>query len=210
MQIPILFSDVDIIVIHKPAGLPAQPNQWPKNVLLKGAEPVHRLDQRVSGLMLLSKNKQSAAVLSQAFSNKQVQKKYRAVVGQLPKEPVGLVEHWLVKNHQQQKAKAYKEQRPNSKQCLLVYNVAQSSNKYHLLNIELQTGRFHQIRAQLAAMASPIVGDIKYGYARTIEDGSILLQCYELQFNHPSTQKELNFQLPIPENWLRYGFTDVV
>jgi len=89
---------------------------------------------------------------------------------------------------------------------VLNYKIVQSSNKYTLLDIHLSTGRFHQIRAQLSAIGSPIVGDVKYGFKRTTPNGSIFLQSYHVSFIHPITKENIAIEIDIPELWKKYGF----
>jgi 23S rRNA pseudouridine1911/1915/1917 synthase len=133
-------------------------------------------------------------------------KKYRAVVANAPKEAEGTLTHWLVKNSEQQKSKVFIKEVAHSKKAVLNYKIVQSSNKYTLLDIHLSTGRFHQIRAQLSAIGSPIVGDVKYGFKRTTPDGSIFLQSYHVSFIHPITKENIAIEIDTPELWKKYGF----
>ncbi len=205
----IIYQDKDILVINKPAGLVSQNTQDMAEMLpgFSGKEllPVHRLDQRVSGLILYALNKESLAILNEAFKNRQVKKQYKAVVSDCPPKTQDTLIHWLLKDANRNKAKAFTTEIKNSKKAELIYTLLKSSDKYHLLNIELFTGRFHQIRAQLSAIGCPIAGDVKYGYKRTISDGSIFLQSSYLSFNHPVTNKALSFSIEMPELWKKYG-----
>lgn len=207
--IPILFEDDALLVIHKPSGIPVQAKDKSvesiENIFSK-AIPVHRLDTRVSGLLMLAKHKESFAALSYLFQTKQIQKQYKAIVGNKPLVTEQTLTHWLLKHAQQQKAKVYTTKLSHAKKAILHYKLIQSSLKYHLLEIELYTGRFHQIRAQLAAINCPIAGDIKYGFKRTLANGSILLQCYLLQFIHPFTKEKISIEIPLPDLWKQYGF----
>lgn len=191
-----IYEDDDLLVINKPSGVASQGNDTNTNRLqtiatLQDAFLVHRLDQRVCGLMVLAKNKESLTQLNRYFQTGMVQKNYRAIVGQLPPLDTDTLVHWLKKDTQKAKSKAFTTEVNQSKKAVLVYERIQSSQRYHLLQIALQTGRFHQIRAQLSAIGCPIAGDIKYGFPRTLADGSILLQSYALQFAHPRTQMPL-------------------
>lgn len=205
----IIYEDADIAVVHKPAGLASQVtasgNNSISNTLPETWQPVHRLDQRVSGLVLFAKNTASFTILSKAFADRQVTKKYRAVVANQPLQASATLIHWLLKDGKQQKVKAFSKAVAHSVEAQLSYILVQSSLKYHLLDITLLTGRFHQIRAQLAAINCAIVGDVKYGYKRTTPDGSIFLQSYYLAFVHPTTQAPLQFEIDMPELWHKYG-----
>ena len=204
-----LFEDDDILLVSKPAGLASQDTKEQSNYLQKelniDLQPIHRLDQRVSGIVLFAKNKKTHTILSEAFATQKIQKHYKAIVGNLPPKPTDRLIHWLLKDSKKSKSKAFNKEVAHSQKAELVYTVLQSSEKYHLLDIELFTGRFHQIRAQLAAINSPIVGDVKYGFKRTTPDGSIFLQANSISFTHPTTKELLHFELPIPELWKKYG-----
>lgn len=207
--ITIIYQDSDLLLLNKPAGIDSQDTDIIAASIpeLSGKEllPVHRLDQRVSGLILFALNKESLVILNNAFQNRQVQKQYLAVVNVCPPKPQDTLVHWLLKDASRSKSKAFNKEIKNSKKAELKYTLLKSSEKYHLLQIELFTGRFHQIRAQLAAIGSPIVGDVKYGYKRTIPDGSIFLQSSHLAFLHPTSGQQLSFQIDMPEQWHKYG-----
>ena len=114
--------------------------------------------------------------------------------------------YWLVKDSKKNLSKAFLNEAKNSQKSELVYKIIHSSERYHLLDIELLTGRFHQIRSQLSAIGSPILGDLKYGYKRSSPDGSIFLQSYQLSLNHPKTRKAIQFEIELPDLWKKYGF----
>ncbi len=195
-----IFEDDVIIVVNKPTGVETQ-------TMLTEYHPVNRIDQRVSGLVMLAKNEIVAAQMSAKFQNDEVIKNYRAVVGAAPKEPKADLKHWITKDAKQSKANAHKEKRTDGKEARMRYELVQSSERYHLLDILLQTGRFHQIRAQLAEIGCSIVGDVKYGFKRTTPDGSIFLQAYGLSFAHPKTNQMVHCKIPMPESWAKYGFS---
>ena len=205
-----LFEDDDIMVVNKPAGLASQNtannDETLIDVLGKDLLPVHRLDQRVSGIILLAKNKESLSILQDDFKNRNIKKFYRAVVANPTPQQQDTLKHWLIKDTKQSKAKVYAKEIEHSKQCVLAYKLIQSSLKYHLLEIELLTGRFHQIRAQLSFIGCPIVGDVKYGFKRSSPDGSIFLQSFHLEFSHPKSKEILSFNIDMPELWKKYGF----
>lgn len=206
-MVEIIYEDDFLAIVHKPAGIASQSDEKnADNVIFQtGWIPAHRLDQRVSGLLLMAKNEQSLALLNEAFAEHRIKKMYRAVVANKPTASNATLTHWLLKDGNTKKSKAFTKEIAHSIKAQLNYEVVQSSLKYHLLQIELHTGRFHQIRAQLAAIGSPIVGDVKYGYKRTTPDGSIFLQSYQLTFKHPVTEETISAEIAIPELWKKYG-----
>jgi 23S rRNA pseudouridine1911/1915/1917 synthase len=205
MGIEIIFEDDAILVINKPAGVAVQEvNDNDIQTIFSSYFVVHRLDQRVSGLLLLAKTKEVAAVLSEAFSTKKIKKTYVAVVKNKPTKFVEDLEHWHEKKGN--KAIIHKTKNSNARLARLNYRLLRSSEKYHLVEIQLETGRFHQIRVQLAHIGLPIVGDLKYGYSRSSVDGSIFLHAYKLVFEHPITKEIKNIEIEFPAIWKKFGF----
>ena len=209
----IIFEDSEIIVVNKSSGIPTQPdkNNTPSLLeLLTQERPnlylLHRLDQRVSGLVIFAKTELSAKQLNKDFQTRNITKKYRAITANKPAENEAKLTHWLLKDSKNNLSKAFVKEVENSQKSELIYRVIQSSERYHLLEIELLTGRFHQIRSQLSAIGIPILGDLKYGYKRSSPDGSIFLQSYHLSLNHPVTKKPIQFEIEMPELWRKYGF----
>ena len=152
---------------------------------------VHRLDRPVSGLVVFARTSKALARLNRMFQEGQVHKTYRAMVkNQPPKEEDELV-NWLVRNEKQNKSYAYDHEVPNSKKAILHYRVLEKLDNYYLLEIDLKTGRHHQIRCQLAKMGCPIKGDLKYGAKRSNPDGGISLQAYSIDFVHPVSKKDI-------------------
>ena len=206
----IIFEDDEILVCVKPSGVLSQKENSNEDSLLElfpDRPLLHittRLDRRVSGLVLLAKKPESAPNLSEQLKQKQIIKKYKAIVGQKPEKESKTLTHWLSKTNS--KAKASKIELESAKKAVLTYKVLQSSERYHLLEIALETGRFHQIRCQLAAIGSPILGDLKYGFKRSSPDGSIFLQAYALAFFHPKNKELLTFEINPPKVWEKYGF----
>jgi 23S rRNA pseudouridine1911/1915/1917 synthase len=209
----IIFEDTEIIVVNKFSGIPTQAdkNNIPSLLeILSQDHPtlylIHRLDQRVSGLVIFAKTEHSAKQLNKDFQTRNVTKKYRAIVANKPTVNDTKLTHWLLKDTKKSLSKAFANEVKNSQKSELIYKVLQSSERYHLLDIELFTGRFHQIRSQLSAIGSPLLGDLKYGYKRSSPDGSIFLQSYYLSINHPTTKKAIQFEIEMPELWKKYGF----
>jgi 23S rRNA pseudouridine1911/1915/1917 synthase len=208
----IVFEDVHLIVLHKPNGISTEAliEQLATNLQcsIKTLHTINRLDQRVSGLMLVAKNKNIAANLQQQLANNGVIKKYKAIVAQKPEKETATLTNWLSKNKTNFKTKVFDIPTTDTQRAILTYTVTQQSERYTMLHIDLKTGRFHQIRAQLAHIGSPIVGDLKYGYSRSSKDGSIFLQSYHLAFVHPVTKEKLQFTLPMPAVWEQFGFVN--
>ena len=136
---------------------------------------VHRLDRPVSGLVVFAKTSKALARLNEMFKNGDVHKTYWAVVKNCPREPEATLEHYLVRNEKQNKSYAYDSEKPGAKKAILHYRLIGRSENYYLLEVDLKTGRHHQIRCQLAKIGCPIKGDLKYGFPRSNPDGSISL-----------------------------------
>lgn len=153
---------------------------------------VHRLDRPVSGLVVFARTSKALARLNRMFQEGQVHKTYHAMVkNQPPKDEDELV-NWLVRNEKQNKSYAYDHEVPNSKKAILHYKVIEKLDNYYLLEIDLKTGRHHQIRCQLAKMGCPIKGDLKYGAKRSNPDGGISLQAFSIDFIHPVSKKNIS------------------
>jgi 23S rRNA pseudouridine1911/1915/1917 synthase len=166
----------------------------------------HRLDRPVSGLVVFAKTSKALSRLNDMFRLGEVKKTYWAVVKERPKELEGELTNWLVRNEKQNKSYAYLKEVPNSKKAILRYKLIAHSENYHLLEIDLQTGRHHQIRCQLAKMGCPIKGDLKYGSPRSNPDGSICLHARKVQFIHPVSKEEICLTAPLPSGNLWKGF----
>ena len=168
---------------------------------------VHRLDRPVFGLVLFARTSKALARLNAMFANGEVKKKYWAIVKDAPVEPEGTLTHWLVRNEKQNKSYAYDHEVPRSKKAILHYQVIGQSDNYYLLEVDLKTGRHHQIRCQLAKIGCPIKGDLKYGARRSNPDGSISLLSRSMQFVHPVSKKEIAVEAPLPDDNLWKSFS---
>ena len=161
---------------------------------------IHRLDRPVSGIVLLAKTSKALSRMTQAMHDRSFEKHYWAVVKNAPPQPVGALENWLVKNEERNKSYVFSVARPNAKLARLEYReVAVSDGGYHLLDVNLLTGRHHQIRCQLANIGCPIKGDLKYGAERSNSDGSISLHAYRISFLHPVSHLPITIQAPNPQ-----------
>ena len=166
----------------------------------------HRLDRPVSGLVVFAETSKALPRLNEMFRNGEVKKTYWAIVKECPKETEGELVHYLVRNEKQNKSYAYDKEVKNSKKAVLHYKLIGHSQNYYLLEVDLKTGRHHQIRCQLAKMGCPIKGDLKYGSPRSNPDGSICLHARTVQFVHPVSKEMIRLTAPVPEGNLWNGF----
>lgn len=167
---------------------------------------VHRLDRPVSGLVVFARTSKALVRLNEMFRTKEVHKTYWAIVGNCPPTEEGELVHWLVRNEKQNKSYAYDKEKPEAKKAILDYKLIGRSERYFLLEVDLKTGRHHQIRCQLAKMGCPIKGDLKYGSPRTNPDGSICLHARRVRFVHPVSKQEIDVTAPVPEGNLWHSF----
>jgi 23S rRNA pseudouridine1911/1915/1917 synthase len=167
----------------------------------------HRLDRPVSGLVLFAKTSKALARLNEMFRTGDIKKTYWAIVKNSPPTEEGTLEHWLVRNEKQNKSYAYTEEKPNSKKAILHYKLLARSDNYYLLEVDLKTGRHHQIRCQLAKMGCPIKGDLKYGSERSNKDGGISLHARKAQFIHPVSKEPVEILASVPDDSLWKGIT---
>lgn len=170
--------------------------QKPGNVFLG---VVHRLDRPVSGLVVFAKTSKALARLNEMFRVGDVHKTYWAIVKNRPAVEEDTLTHWIVRNEKQNKSYAYDKEVKNSKKAVLHYHLISSSTNYHLIEVQLFTGRHHQIRCQLAKIGCPIKGDLKYGAPRSNPDGSISLLSRHVEFVHPVSKEPISCDAPLPE-----------
>lgn len=160
----------------------------------------HRLDRPTSGIVVFAKTSKALSRLNEMFKNKEIKKTYWAIVKNAPKEQEGTLKHYLVRNEKQNKSYAYDVEKPDSKLAILHYKLIAHSDKYNLLEIDLQTGRHHQIRCQLAKIGCPIKGDLKYGAERSNPDGGISLHARKISFIHPVSKDLIEVVAPTPND----------
>lgn len=212
----VLFLDNHLLVVVKPAGMLAQEDRtgdddllsWGKAYLKeKFGKPgnvflglVHRLDRPVSGVMVLARTSKAAARLSEQFRQRSPAKQYLALVeGRPPRE--GRLEDYLVK--QDQKVRVADSGEPGALKAVLTYRVIETHGGLSLLEVDLETGRPHQIRVQLAHAGFPIVGDLRYGAKRELDGRNIVLHCHRLEIEHPTKKERMAWTAPPPETWRR-------
>lgn len=167
---------------------------------------VHRLDRPTSGVVLFAKTSKALPRLNKLFHDNKVDKHYWAIVKDRPKEDQGTLIHYLVRNTKQNKSYAHDTEQPESKKAILDYKVIGKSDNYYLLEINLHTGRHHQIRSQLSKIGCPIKGDLKYGFPRSNPDGSISLHARYLSLVHPVSKEQIEITAPAPDDKLWHSF----
>lgn len=218
----VLYEDNHIIVVNKSASEIVQgdktgdvplsdmvkaylknKHQKPGNVFVG---VTHRLDRPVSGLVVFAKTSKALSRLNEMFRVGQVQKTYWAIVKNEPKQSEAELVHWLVRNEKQNKSYAYEREVKDAKKAVLRYRMIGRSDNYSLLEVELMTGRHHQIRCQLSKMGCPIKGDLKYGSPRSNPDGSICLHARRISFVHPVSKELIELEAPLPEDKLWHCF----
>ena len=161
---------------------------------------VHRLDRPVWGLVVFAKTSKALTRLNKMFKEGQVHKTYWAITKNAPPAEEGVLTDWLVRNERQNKSYAHPQEVPNAKKAVLKYRVIAHSDRYHLIEVNLLTGRHHQIRCQLANMGCAIKGDLKYGAPRSNPDGSISLLARRITFVHPVSKGNIVVEAPLPPN----------
>ena len=163
----------------------------------------HRIDRPTSGVVLFARTSKALARLNEMFkSHEQIQKTYWAIVQGEPKQPEARLENWLVKNEAQNKSYITKPGAKEAKQAVLSYKTLAKGDHYTLLEVNLETGRHHQIRCQLAAIGCPIKGDLKYGAKRSNPDGGICLHARQIAFIHPVKKEPVTIVAPVPKEFL--------
>ncbi len=212
----VIYEDNHIIIVNKQSGEIVQGDKTgdrPLSDIVKDyikekyAKPgavflgvAHRLDRPVSGLVVFARTSKALSRLNKMFAEGEVHKTYWAIVKNTPSQPEATLTHWLVRNEKQNKSYAYTSEKPHSKKAMLKYKVIGRSDHYTLLEIQLMTGRHHQIRCQLAAMGCPIKGDLKYGAPRSNPDGSISLMSRRVEFIHPVSKELIVAEAPLPDD----------
>jgi 23S rRNA pseudouridine1911/1915/1917 synthase len=211
----VLWEDNHLLALNKPAGWLVQPDpseafaleQWAERWVAKRAgKPKafigvpHRLDRPTSGLVLLAKTSKALARLNQAFHDRTVTKTYWAVVEGCPSAPEARLEHRLARDGKNNKS--FVSKLPDAQQAVLHYRIVTKGDRYTLVEVDLETGRHHQIRVQLAAIGHPIKGDLKYGAKRSNPDGSIHLHARRVELAHPVGGAPLVVVAPLPKEAL--------
>jgi 23S rRNA pseudouridine1911/1915/1917 synthase len=212
MNFEILLETPHFLVVNKPHGIIVEQNPWEdsveiqvQNYLSKKSKKsylgiIHRLDRVTSGALILAKKKSALKDLNEQFRLKKVQKTYLAIVEKEPPNEKDILKNWLKKDQKNKKAILFSEPNKNATKCILSYEKITSNSTGHLLKIKPKTGKFHQIRAQLANIDCPIIGDEKYGAKTPFQKNYICLHAHELTFKNPHTNKLTHIKAPLPKN----------
>lgn len=215
-NLQVLFEDNHLIVINKRPGDIVQGDKTgdqplsdtvkaflkkkydkPGNVYLG---VVHRLDRPTSGIVVFAKTSKALPRLNKMFAEKDAKKTYWAIVKNSPEAAEKRLVHWMKRNTKQNKSYANIKEVPDSKKAILTYRILKKLERYFLLEVDLETGRHHQIRSQLTAIGSPIKGDLKYGFDRSNANGSIHLHARRLRLMHPVKKEPLEIIAPPPND----------
>ena len=215
-NLSVIYEDNHLIIINKQSGDIAQGDKTgdaplsdivksyikkkydkPGNVFLG---VVHRLDRPTTGVIAFAKTSKALERFNKMLRDKEVNKTYWAIVKNLPNKLEDTLTGFLLKNPKNNKSTSYSSEVNGSKKAILHYKVIQSLDNYHLLEVDLETGRHHQIRCQLSAIGCPIKGDLKYGFDRSNKDGSIHLHARKIEFIHPVTKEIISLVAPTPND----------
>jgi len=212
----VLFEDNHLIVVNKQSGDIVQGDKTgdtplseivKKYIKVKYDKPgnvflgvVHRLDRPTTGIVVFAKTSKALERFNKMLRDKTVNKTYWAVVKNKPKKDIDTLIGFLRKNPKNNKSTSYSSEIEGSKKAILHYKLLKSLDNYHLLEVDLETGRHHQIRCQLAAIGSPIKGDLKYGFNRSNKDASIHLHARKIEFIHPVSKELITIFAPTPKD----------
>ncbi|MDR1403638.1 MAG: RluA family pseudouridine synthase [Tannerellaceae bacterium] len=212
----IIYEDNHLIAVNKKCGeivqgdktgditLADELKEWLKKKYRKPGNVFvgipHRLDRPVSGIVLFAKTGKALSRLNDMFRLGEIKKTYWAIVKNRPPKDEDELVHWLDRNERQNKSYAYENERPNTKKAILHYKLIAHSDHYYLLEVDLQTGRHHQIRSQLSKTGCPVKGDLKYGANRSNPDGGISLHARHVLFTHPVSKETIELVASVPQN----------
>ena len=212
----ILYEDNHLLVVNKhcgdlvqsdPDGTEAIEDQIKAMIKIRGHKPgavflgvVHRIDRPVSGAVLFAKTSKALTRLNEMIRNGEIKKSYWAITESRPAEEEGELRHWIVRNAKTNRSHAHQRPKGDGKEALLAYRVLGASTNYTLVEVDLKTGRHHQIRAQLSAIGCSIKGDLKYGAKRSNRDGGISLHSRSIEFRHPVRGEVIKVTAPVPKS----------
>ena len=215
-NIDVLYEDNHLIIINKKVGDIVQGDKTgdkplsevvKEYIAIKYNKPgnvflgvVHRLDRPTSGIVIFARTSKALERLNKMLREKTITKIYWAIVKNTPHNESDTLIHYLKKNPKNNKSTAFKKENEGSKKAILQYKVIQNLDNYSLLEINLETGRHHQIRCQLSSIGSPIKGDLKYGFNRSNKNGGIHLHARKISFIHPVSKEKINITSPLPDD----------
>lgn len=218
----VLYEDNHIIIVNKAPGEIVQADKTGDTPLVetvrtwikeKYAKPgnvfcgvVHRLDRPVAGLVVFAKTSKALTRMNELFRNGDVRKTYWAITRNRPAEPEKRLVHWITSTERNNKSYASSSPRKDAKEAALSYRLIGSSERFNLLEVNLETGRKHQIRVQLSAIGCPVKGDLKYGDKRSNPDGSISLMARRIEFIHPVSGNKIDITAPLPAGDPTWGY----
>jgi 23S rRNA pseudouridine1911/1915/1917 synthase len=220
----VIFEDNHILAINKPVAdivqvdktgdlsLEQKLKQYIKEKYNKPGEAflgvIHRIDRPVSGVVLFAKTSKALSRFNEMFQDKKIKKTYWAIVKEKPPKEADTLTHFLIRDNTKNKTYVSDNEIENSKKAVLTYKIIDKSDNFFLLEVDLQTGRHHQIRCQLAKIGCPIKGDLKYGYPRSNDDGGICLHARSIEFEHPVTHEQVKIIATLPGNNLWTFFSN--
>lgn len=224
MTLDVIYEDNHILIVNKPAGVLVQgdatgdkslDNYVKDYIKVKYNKPgnvfigvTHRIDRPTSGIVIFAKTSKALSRVNELFKTKEIKKIYWALVSEIPEKTEASLVHHMIRNQKLNKSFANDKKSKDSKEAELNYKLVKSSDNYHLLEVEIITGRHHQIRSQLSKIGCPIKGDLKYGAKRPNEDGGICLHARKVEFIHPVSKKELSITSPVPKDKLWQFFEE--
>lgn len=220
----VLYEDNHIIIVNKAPGeivqgdktgdrpLSEEVKAWIKEKYAKPGNVfvgvAHRLDRPVGGIVVFAKTSKALSRLNDMFRKGEVDKTYWAITRNMPAEPAAMLTHYITTVERNNKSYASLAPRDGAKEARLRYKLISDSDRYHLLEVNLMTGRKHQIRVQLSAIGCPVKGDLKYGDKRSNPDGSISLMARRVRFIHPVSGKEIDVTAPVPDDTLWHALEE--
>ncbi len=226
MNFEVLYEDNHILIANKPNNMLAQADNTgdlaledlaKQYIKIKYNKPgavflnaTHRIDRPVSGVVVFARTSKALTRLNEQFRSKEVKKTYWAIVKNRPKQDTATITDYIKRDAQKNKSFVCSKETKDAKEASLTYRLIASSENYHLLEIDLHTGRHHQIRCQLAHMGCPIKGDLKYGAERSNKDGGISLHARSVEFLHPVTKETIKITAPTPEDNLWKAFEEML
>ncbi|WP_298423417.1 RluA family pseudouridine synthase [uncultured Kordia sp.] len=212
-KLEVIYENNDYIVVNKAAGLISEQSPYEtitvesqvfNHILKSKRKPyvgiIHRLDRVTSGVLILAKKKSILVAFNTLFSSRKVQKTYLAIVKNKPAKNKGNLVNFLIKNNKEKKAEIVPSKSKGTQNCMLSYKVIGKNDIGYLLEVKPKTGRFHQIRAQLANIELPIVGDEKYGSDKKYMPLSVCLHAWKLTFEASDSKELITYEAPLPDN----------